>query len=251
MRYNFYMAHFFSQFFFGPPFRPFEPAHLIALGLILFLNLLIVVRGQRLTPTARRAARYTLAAVLLAAQISGTAWIVSIGKASLQTVLPLHLCSLMMWLSAYMLLARIPGLFELSYFLGFGAALFALATPDVGQFNFPHFVFFQALIGHGALLTAQVYMAAVEGFRPGRHAVLRVYAALNVYIPLVALVNWLTGANYLFLASKPDFPTPLDVLGPWPWYILSVDAIALAVLFLLNLPFRSKLKTPPMRPLET
>ncbi len=231
---------FFGPFFFGPPFRPFSPPHLIALTLILLANLFIVWRRRACAsnPKARRIARSFLAGILLFSQLSGTAWIISTGRASLQTILPLHLCSLFMWLSAAMLLWRSRPLFELSYFLGGGAALFALITPDIGLYNFPHFVFFQALIGHGALLTAQVYMAAVEGFRPGPRPVARVFAALNLYVPLVAVVDALTGANYLFLASKPDFPSLLDYLGPWPWYILSVESISLIVCFLLYLPFR-------------
>ncbi len=231
------MAHFFGPFFFGAPFEPFEPAHRLALALILLANLLIVWRRRRFSPTARRAARFTLAGLMLTAQLSGTAWMISIDKASLQTALPLHLCSLFMWLSAAMLLTRSPRLFELCYFLGGGGALFALITPDIGMYNFPHFVFFQALGGHGALLTAQVYMAAVEGFRLRPRAILRVFAAINLYLPVVALIDWLTGANYLFLAYKPDFPTPLNSLGPWPWYILSVEVISLLVFFIMALPF--------------
>jgi len=44
-------------------------------------------------------------------------------------------------------------------------------------------------------------------------------------------------SNYMFIAHKPDTPSLLDVLGPWPWYILSAEAVGLAVGLLLYLPF--------------
>jgi len=239
LRYNFRMR-FFGPFFFGEPFRPFSPPHLVALALILAANLLIVWQRRRFSPAARRATRGLLAGLMVLAQVSFIAWAAYVGKASLQTVLPLHLCSLFMWVSAVTLFTRSRRLFELSYFLGGGGALFALITPDIGMYNFPHFVFFHALIGHGALLTTQVYLIAVEGFRPGPRAVRRMFASVNLYILAVATVDALIGANYMFLAYKPDFPTPLDYLGPWPWYILAVELIALVVFYLMNLPFKTE-----------
>ncbi len=245
--YNTHM-HFFSEFFFGPPFQPFSPPHLIALGLILLVNLGILWRGSSLSGSARRAGRYTLVGLLLFSQLTWLAWVISIGKASLQTMLPLHLCSLMTWVSVAMLLTGSQTLFELSYFLGGGGALFALLTPEIGLYNFPHFVFFQTLTGHGVLLTSQIFMAAAEGRRPRPRSVLRVFAVLNLYLPVAAVVNALTGANYMFLAYKPDFPSLLDLLGPWPWYILSVEALTLVVLVLMDLPMKTKSRQRPRKP---
>jgi hypothetical integral membrane protein (TIGR02206 family) len=54
---------------------------------------------------------------------------------------------------------------------------------------------------------------------------------------LVGVVNWLLGSNYLFIAHKPDTPSLIDVLGPWPWYILSLEALALVLCLGLYLPY--------------
>jgi hypothetical integral membrane protein (TIGR02206 family) len=54
---------------------------------------------------------------------------------------------------------------------------------------------------------------------------------------VVGGINAVLGSNYLFIAHKPDAQTLLDVLGPWPWYILSMEVIGLVVFVLLYLPF--------------
>ena len=56
----------------------------------------------------------------------------------------------------------------------------------------------------------------------------------------VFFLNLAIGSNYLFVAGKPDFPTLLDMLAPWPWYIFEIEAIAFAIFFLLYLPFLIK-----------
>jgi hypothetical integral membrane protein (TIGR02206 family) len=50
-------------------------------------------------------------------------------------------------------------------------------------------------------------------------------------------VNWLTGANYGFLNRKPEINSVLDVLGPWPWYLLPEIALILGVWALMTWPW--------------
>jgi uncharacterized membrane protein YwaF len=58
---------------------------------------------------------------------------------------------------------------------------------------------------------------------------------------VIFFLNLAIGSNYLFIAYKPtDIPTLLDMLAPWPWYILELEAIGFAIFFILYIPFLIK-----------
>ena len=66
---------------------------------------------------------------------------------------------------------------------------------------------------------------------------MRVLALGNIYMVIIFGVNMVLGSNYLFIAHKPETPSLIDVLGPWPWYILSLEAIAIVSCLILYAPF--------------
>jgi hypothetical integral membrane protein (TIGR02206 family) len=231
------MSQFFAKDWTGEPFKLFGSAHLIALVVVLCLNLAVVFLWRHPSPRARRIFRYTLAGILVVNETLWHVWNYATGQWTIQTMLPLHLCSIMVWLSAYMLAFENYSLYEFVYFMGIGAAMQALLTPDAGRYGFPHFRFFQTIISHGSIITAAVYMTVIEGFRPYWKSLVRLVIGLNIYMAFVMVVNRLIGSNYLFIARKPDTASLIDVLGPWPWYILSIEMIGVAVCLILYLPF--------------
>jgi len=231
------MSQFFVKDYTGAPFELFGPAHLIALGLVLLVNLIIVVTRKRFTPRGKLIFRNGLAVLLILNETAWHLWNYFTGQWTIQTMLPLHLCSVLVWVSAYMLLLRSYRIYEFAYFLGIGGAIQALLTPDAGIYGFPHFRFIQTILSHGSIVTAAIYMTFVEGYRPYWRSLLRVAIWGNVYVVAIGLINWLIGSNYLFIARKPDTASLIHVLGPWPWYILSLEAIAAAMFLLLYLPY--------------
>jgi len=83
-------------------------------------------------------------------------------------------------------------------------------------------------------------MTIVEGFRPTWQSFKHVFLWTNVYMVIIFFLNLAIGSNYLFIAHKPEFPTLIDMLAPWPWYILELEVIAFAVCFILYIPFMIK-----------
>ncbi|MGU3472266.1 TIGR02206 family membrane protein [Paenibacillus sp. D51F] len=216
-------------------FAPFGAAHLASLLLIAAVVLAVYLLRRKL---ALRPApgRFILAALLAACEILLNVWYVRGDVYSPSSTLPLELCSISLYLSVLMLLLRSRFLFGIVYFTAIGGALQALATP-VLAYAYPHFRFLEFFIAHGLLIVSALYMVWVEGFRPTLRSVFTAWAAVNVIAVFVYAVDRLTGANYMFLARKPSSSSLLDVLGPYPWYILSLELVALLLFFLLYLPF--------------
>ena len=150
------------------------------------------------------------------------------------------MCSVMVWLTMYMLITNSYAIYELAYFLGIGGALQALLTPDITGYGFPHFRAFNTFLAHGLLVAVPIYMTLVEGYRPTLQSLKRVFIWTNIYVIPVFFLNLWIGSNYLFIAYKPNFPTLLDLLSSWPWYIPELEIIGFAILFLLYLPFLIK-----------
>jgi len=219
------------------PFELFGRVHLITLAIIAGFNLSFLWFRNHSTPRSRRIFRWVIAGVLLVNEAAWHIWNILAGTWTIQTMLPLHLCSVFVYLSAYMLVTRSEKVYEYAYFLGIAGALQAILTPDAGQYGFPHFRYFQTMISHGLLFSIPIYFTVVEGFRPTLHSIKRVLVGANLYMLFVGLVNWAIGSNYLFIAHKPETASLLDVLPAWPWYILYIEAIGILMIAILYLPF--------------
>lgn len=219
-------------------FRPFSLSHLLAVTAVLVLIALIVVfrlpiRGGVADPILR----WTMAGILILNEAGLGIWRARHGMWSIRESLPLHLCGVSVILVAIMLPVKSFPIFELTYFWAVGGALQGLITPDVEGYDFPHWRFLTTFISHGLIVVANLYMIVVLGMRPTFVSLLKSIIVLNIYGVLALGFNALTGSNYGFLCRKPEQPTVYDVLGPWPWYLLSLEALALAISFLVFVPF--------------
>ena len=231
------MEQFFAKDFTGPAFELFGPAHWTVLAIVGLLNACLLLWGQRIPEQWRGKVRITLAVVLLVNEVAWHVWNWATGQWTLQTMLPLHLCSVFVYVSAAALITKNYRLYEFVYFLGIIGAAQPLFTPDLGRYGYPHFRFFQTFISHGSIVTAAIYLTVVEGYRPTFQSLRRVLVWGNVYMAAVGVVNALLGSNYLFIAHKPDTPSLIDLMPPWPWYILVIELMAVLLVTLLYLPF--------------
>ncbi len=234
------MGEYFARDYHGAPFQLFGTAHLIALTIVFLVVLLLVFNRRRFSARSRTMIRYALAALLVVNELAFHAWNIATGQWTIQTMLPFHLCSVLVWLSAAMLLTKSYAIYEYAYFLGIAGALQALLTPDAGIYGFPHFRAFQTFISHGSIILAALFMTLVEGYRPTWKSVRHVLVGMNVYMAVIFVLNQLIGSNYLFIAHKPATASLIDVLGPWPWYILALEAIGILLCLLLYLPYALK-----------
>jgi hypothetical integral membrane protein (TIGR02206 family) len=180
-----------------------------------------------------------LAVLMLSAYLAENIAIVVRGTWSLERSLPLQLTDAVTIISALALWRPRPLLFELAYFWGLTASLQAVLTPDLDD-AFPSLFFFTYFTTHGGAVVAAVFLAAGRGLVPRQGAVIRVFLATAAFAAVTGLTDLLTGGNYMFLREKPEAASLLDLMGPWPWYILSGALLALALFAALDAPFRGR-----------
>ncbi len=234
------MGQYFAKDWTGEAFHLFGTGHLIALAVIVLINLSFILLRKSQDQKLKDGVRYAIAAVLILAESSWHIWNIAIGEWTIQYHLPFHLCAIMLWASVIMLLTKNYRIFEFAYFLGIGGAIQAVLTPEAGIYGFPHYRVFQTLVAHGAIVTAGVFMTVVEGYRPTWSSLKRTVIWLNVYALIVTGINLLIGSNYLYTIHKPDTASLIDFLGPWPFYLIALEAIALLLCFLFYLPWMIK-----------
>jgi hypothetical integral membrane protein (TIGR02206 family) len=200
-------------------------------GAILAVMILVRFRAQLREPRRNRLARYGIASLLVASEVSLYLWY-TWNDAWGWFALPFQLCTMTLWLSVYVLLTRSRKVYEVAFFLGILGAMQALITPYL-MVTFPDFRYFHFFIAHIAIIIAGVFLTAVDGYRPTARSVFRALLWLNVLAVPAAIANAFTGYNFMFLARKPPTGSLLDWLAPWPWYIAELELIALALCFAL------------------
>ncbi len=234
------MEQYFVRDYTGGAFVLFGSWHLGFILFFLLFNLSFIVLRKIQTPNFRKWFRYGLATTSIIVEIAWHLWSYLVGKWNVVEYLPLHLCSAFVILNSIMLFTRSYRIYEYSYFLGIGGALQAFLTPDAGIYGLPHFRAIQTLVAHGLIISEAVFMTVVEGFRPTLGSIRRVFIGANIYMVIVGVINWLLGSNYMFIAHKPTTASLLDVLGPWPWYLLSLEIVGFIMCLVLYIPFALK-----------
>jgi hypothetical integral membrane protein (TIGR02206 family) len=229
------MAQYFAYDYQGAPFVLFGIWHILALLVIVIINF-AMLGFRKTSEETRTILRWSMAIVLWLDEASWHIWNLYWGHWTVAQ-LPLHICSLLIWLTGFMLIFKNFRIYEFAYFIGIGGAMQALLTPDAGIYGFPHYRIFQTFISHGLLLTSAIYMTTIEGFRPTWKSFWRVVIGLNIYAALIFPINKFLGTNFLFINSKPTTASLLDALPAWPYYLIYMEFLLLAIFFLLYLPF--------------
>jgi hypothetical integral membrane protein (TIGR02206 family) len=189
-------------------------------------------RGRPGPLAAGRCLAYVMVGAFLADPIvrAGT------GGLTWQTALPLELCDAAGVAVIVALLTRRQVAFELAYFWGLSGTFQALLTPPLEE-GFPDPEYIRYFVLHSGVVVGVLFLALGLGMRPRRGAVWGVVAYTMLYAAAIGVVDALLGANYMWLREKPP-DSILDLLGPWPWYILGGVVLGTVLFLLLDLPYR-------------
>ena len=155
------------------------------------------------------------------------------GALSWQYSLPLELCNLVLIACIVSLSGRTDSLSKLP---SGAAGCFAGDDPRTWPWDSLR-RFLPFFWSHGRLWP-RLLSWQPPAIQAARRGIVRMMLALNVYGIAVGAIDALAGWNYGYLCHKPAVPSLLDFLGPWPWYLISIEGVALLSFVILYLPWR-------------
>ncbi|MFK2825181.1 TIGR02206 family membrane protein [Bacillus sp. B190/17] len=223
-------------------FYMFSTSHIVVLVLLLLMILSLFIYRKKLADKNTRIGEWTAAFFLLGMEIAYHSWMIGTDLWTVNRSLPLELCSIATFLTIFLLITGNKLLYEILLFIGLLGASQALITPYL-YFDFPHFRFFHFFFTHLLIFCTPLYFTWVKGYRPSFLSVVKTMIFLNVLASMIFVINKLTNGNYLFLRHKPETASMIDLLGPYPWYILSLEAVAFTLSIVIWLLFREKSAT--------
>ncbi|MEK4487213.1 TIGR02206 family membrane protein [Psychrobacillus sp. FSL H8-0484] len=176
---------------------------------------------------------------LLLMEVLYHVWLFQADRWNWSNSLPLELCSISLVMTIFLLCTGNKHVYDFVFYAGIGGALQAVATP-VLDLSFPHFRYFHFFYTHFGIIATALYFTWMKGYRPTFKGIIKTMVALNVLLPIIYGVNTFFQGNYMFLRSKPTNGSLLDFLGPYPWYILSLEIVAFFIFVCLWLLFRKR-----------
>lgn len=227
-------------------------AHVAALIGIAFVALVLTVAARRRRTAPGTEVLVTISgAALLLITLAWTTWGLLPGHFDIQQSLPLQLSDVLRYLTAFALLTRAAPLVAISFFWGLTLNLQSVLTPDVNYYQVVWLEYAAYWFLHGAVLIAPIVLVWGLGQRITGRGLAIAYATLLGWAGCAVVVNTLLGTNYGYLAHAPRGPSLLDVMGPWPQYLL-IEAAVIAVVWTgMTLPFvlnRAARSAPSARP---
>jgi hypothetical integral membrane protein (TIGR02206 family) len=227
-------------------FQLFGPAHLTIISCVIAVPAILTAIG-RLRMAWRRYLRIGVAVALLLNSIVWYAYLAFRGWLTFPDSLPLELCDATLCVTVIASFTLNATAFDLAYYGALAGTSMALLTPDLWE-PFPSFSTIQFFIAHGLVIVAILYLVWSGLARPRSGSIWRAMLGLNIFAAVTGALDFAFRTNYMYLRAKPQNPSLLDYLGPWPWYIVTSELIALLLFTLLYLPFS---RTSAPSPLES
>jgi hypothetical integral membrane protein (TIGR02206 family) len=219
-------------------FSVYGPSHWAVLSVFAIGSAALVWIGRRQTESQARLLGRALGALTAVAYGGGLVY--SLLPPTIARSVPLRLTDLATVTAAYALWSQRHWAFVLTYYWGLVLSTQALISPVLYAPDFPHYEFLAFFAIHLLVVWAAIYLTWGRGMRPGwRSYRIAVITTLG-WAAVTFTFNTIAGTNYGFLNRKPATATLLDVLGPWPVYLLSGAVVILIVWALMTWPWERK-----------
>jgi hypothetical integral membrane protein (TIGR02206 family) len=223
-------------------FQMFGPVHITVLVLgAASIVALYYLRGPLSNPTVGKVFRYSVATLLVIAQVSYKIWALRRGEMHWIDTIPLGLCDMMQWITLVALYFDLAGVIKVVLPWAFTGATLSFIVVDMGTaYTFPHYRFFHYFGNHWLFLIGNLYYLFTGRFTYPYRALLRSTAWLAGVSAVVLALDFATGTNNMFLRAWPVeldfmnriFPFPVNTL------LLMLGIFAVFNIFYLIFVFR-------------
>ena len=221
-------------------FEAFGTSHYLMLALFVVGIPVLVWHGRRVRDTAaENRSRRVFSVGIVATAVPLQLFQFLPGDWDFDTSLPLQLCDFAWVAAAYGLWTRRAWACALTYYWGLTLTSQALVTPGLAQ-NFPHPRFIGYWAMHLFVVWAAIYLTAGLRVRPSWKLLGSTIGLTVVWAVSVMSFNFAFDTNYGFLNAKPSTASILDLLGPWPWYVVTEIALVSVIWSLITLPWTTR-----------
>lgn len=213
-----------------------EHVTMLLVSIVATLAVVVFVRGRRdFTAVCRMATGFGW--LLLVISVAWTLWGMTPTQWNINESLPFHFSDALRLITAIALITRSGWSVAVSYYWGLTLNTQSLLTPNLNYFSYPVVEFAMYWFLHIAVLVAPALLVWGLGYRPSWKGFGWAYLITVGWAALTLGVNAMTGANYGFLSHAPPGTSVLDVLGPWPIYLLSEAMLVALVWALMTWPW--------------
>ena len=216
-------------------FTAYGPSHWAVIAVFAIGSALLVWIGRRQTETQARCLGRILGA--LTAAIYGSMFAYSLFPPSIDRSVPLRLTDLATVAAANALWSQRHWAFALTYYWGLTLSTQALISPVLKSPDFPNYEFLGFWAIHLLVVWAAIYLTWGRRLRPQWRSYRFAVLVTVIWAAATFTFNRITGTNYGFLNGKPHTASLLDVLGPWPVYVLTAAILILIVWALMTWPW--------------
>lgn len=155
-------------------------------------------------------------------------------------VLPLHLCSLAVWLCVIYAVRPVQWVGQVLYTLCLPGAIAALLFPDWTAYPPYSYFCLHAFAVHTAAVLFILLELQCGQIRPSWHLIYQPVLFLAVLVPILSGFNHIFHTNYLFL-SEPSRGSPLVLFSRLPLgyhgsYLLGLVCLIVLMLWIWHLP---------------
>ena len=224
---------------FGTPFELFGTVHLITIAVVILTSILLPKFYKNKSDYQISMMKKIIAGVIAAHVIISPykdLYLLA-NPYDWRETIPLHMCDLSEIFLVWFLLGGPRILYICAFFWGLGGATMAILTPDISHHDLDYIFF---MVGHGMIIVGIMYATVTLGNRPYAKDIVTVsLITALVLLPIVYGINLLLGepANFWYLMTKPAGASLMDMFPEPPYHLIVTTPIAIAVFYLIYLPY--------------